>query len=48
MLKDAVEEIPEQVKKIIKKYWPGPLTILFKKSKKSVIFQTQQKTKLCF
>lgn len=34
MLKDAVEEIPEQVKKIIKKYWPGPLTILFKKSKK--------------
>lgn len=34
MLEGLVEEIPDKVRKIIKKYWPGPLTILFKKSKK--------------
>ncbi|MHA1647125.1 MAG: L-threonylcarbamoyladenylate synthase [Promethearchaeota archaeon] len=32
MLKDLVLEIPENVQKICEHYWPGPLTILFRKS----------------
>ncbi len=34
MLKELTLEIPELTKKIINKFWPGPLTILFKKSNK--------------
>ena len=34
MLQELVIEIPSLVQKLIKKYWPGPLTILFKKSQK--------------
>lgn len=34
MLKEYVLEIPKIVNKIMKEYWPGPLTILFKKSSK--------------
>ena len=31
MLLDIVEDIPEQAQKLIKKFWPGPLTLIFKK-----------------
>lgn len=31
MLEDIVEEINEIEKKLIEKFWPGPLTIIFKK-----------------
>ena len=34
MLSDFVESIPASAKVLMKKYWPGPLTILFKRSKK--------------
>ena len=34
MLNELVTEIPDKVHKLIRKYWPGPLTILFKKSNK--------------
>lgn len=34
MLHELVTEIPKEKEKIIKKFWPGPLTILFKKSYK--------------
>ena len=34
MLYELVTEIPKETEKIIKKFWPGPLTILFKKSSK--------------
>ena len=30
-LYDFVEEVPEKAKKLIKKFWPGPLTIIFNK-----------------
>jgi len=33
-IKDLVEEIPDIAKKCIEEFWPGPLTILFKKSSK--------------
>lgn len=32
MLYNLVEEVSDQVKKLIDKFWPGPLTIIFKKS----------------
>jgi L-threonylcarbamoyladenylate synthase len=28
-----VKEVPDKAKKLMKKFWPGPLTIIFKKSK---------------
>ncbi len=31
---DLVEDIPENAKKLAEKFWPGPLTIILKKSKK--------------
>ena len=31
-LKPLVKEIPETAEKLIEKFWPGPLTIIFKKS----------------
>lgn len=34
MLHELVTEIPKETEKMIKKFWPGPLTILFKKSSK--------------
>ena len=34
MLYELVTEIPKETEKIINKFWPGPLTILFKKSSK--------------
>jgi L-threonylcarbamoyladenylate synthase len=34
MLNDVVLEIPSIAKKLIKKYWPGPLTLVLKKSSK--------------
>ena len=34
MLSDYVLEIDDKTKEIIDKYWPGPLTILFKKNDK--------------
>ena len=30
-LNDFVDEIPEQAQKLIDKFWPGPLTIIFKR-----------------
>jgi len=33
-LKELTEEIPELAKILMDKYWPGPLTIIFKKSSK--------------
>jgi L-threonylcarbamoyladenylate synthase len=33
-LDDLVEEIPEAVKKLAEEYWPGPLTMIMKKSEK--------------
>lgn len=33
-LKPLVKEIPEKAKILIDKFWPGPLTLVFKKSKK--------------
>lgn len=33
-LKDLVEEIPLNAKKLMKEFWPGPLTIILKKSSK--------------
>lgn len=33
MLFDLVEEIPESAKVLAEKYWPGPMTLVFKKSK---------------
>jgi len=33
-LKELTEEIPESAKILMDKYWPGPLTIIFKKSPK--------------
>jgi len=32
-LKELVEEIPEVAKKCMDRFWPGPLTIIFKRSK---------------
>jgi L-threonylcarbamoyladenylate synthase len=32
-LEELVEEVPENAKILIDKYWPGPLTIIFKKNK---------------
>ncbi|MFZ7119688.1 MAG: L-threonylcarbamoyladenylate synthase [Eubacteriaceae bacterium] len=32
MLGDLVKDIPCSAQKLIKKYWPGPLTLIFKKS----------------
>ncbi|MFC1617522.1 L-threonylcarbamoyladenylate synthase, partial [Candidatus Margulisiibacteriota bacterium] len=32
-LTTLAEEIPDCAKELIKKYWPGPLTIIFKKNK---------------
>lgn len=34
MLSDIVEEVPEGAKKLAEKYWPGPLTMIMKKSEK--------------
>ena len=34
MLGEVVEEIPEGAKKLAEKFWPGPLTIIMKKSEK--------------
>lgn len=34
MLNSLVLNVPDMVKKIANKYWPGPLTILFEKSEK--------------
>lgn len=34
MLKECVLDIPDNIKSIIGKFWPGPLTILFQKSSK--------------
>lgn len=31
---DLVEEVPESAKKLAEKYWPGPMTIILKKSDK--------------
>lgn len=31
---DLVEEVPESAKKLAEKYWPGPMTIILKKSEK--------------
>ena len=31
-LKEIVEDIPEKAEKLINKFWPGPLTLVFKKS----------------
>ena len=33
-LTELTSEIPEKAKKLIKEFWPGPLTIIFKKSDK--------------
>lgn len=33
-LKKIVKEIPENAKKLIKEFWPGPLTIILKKQKR--------------
>lgn len=33
MLEEIVLDIPSEAKKLIKQFWPGPLTILFKKNK---------------
>lgn len=33
-LSDLVEEIPDIAQELIEKYWPGPLTLIFKKSDK--------------
>ncbi|QED49733.1 L-threonylcarbamoyladenylate synthase [Cytobacillus dafuensis] len=30
-LQDFVEEIPEKAKRLMKEFWPGPLTLIFKK-----------------
>lgn len=34
MLKDIVTEVPEGAKKLAEKFWPGPLTMIMKKSDK--------------
>lgn len=34
MLKDVVEEVPEKAKILAEKFWPGPLTMIMKKSDK--------------
>lgn len=34
ILQDLVEVIPEKARKLAKKFWPGPLTMIFKKSDK--------------
>lgn len=34
MLRSVVKTIPPLAKKVMKKFWPGPLTILFEKNKK--------------
>lgn len=34
MLSDIVAEVPEGAKKLAEKYWPGPLTMIMKKSNK--------------
>lgn len=34
MLSDLVEEIPENARKLAEKYWPGPMTLVFKKAAK--------------
>lgn len=34
MLKDVVEFVPEDAEKLIKKFWPGPLTLILKKGEK--------------
>ena len=34
MLKELVTEIPDRIQQLMNDYWPGPLTILFKKTDK--------------
>lgn len=34
MLNDFAEEIPENARLLMQKFWPGPLTLIFKKKKK--------------
>ncbi len=34
MLSDIVEEVPEEAKILAEKFWPGPLTVIMKKSEK--------------
>ncbi len=34
MLGEVVSEVPEEAKKLAEKFWPGPLTMIMKKSKK--------------
>ena len=36
MLNDVVSEIPQSAKKLISKFWPGPLTIVFPNKKKTI------------
>lgn len=31
---DLVEDVPQKAKTLMKKFWPGPLTLIFKKSEK--------------
>lgn len=38
-LEEITEQIPEELKPLMKEFWPGPLTLLFKKSKR-VPFKT--------
>jgi L-threonylcarbamoyladenylate synthase len=33
-VKALVEEVPPQAERVMKKFWPGPLTLVFKRSKK--------------
>ncbi len=33
MLESLVSEIPEEAEKIMKEFWPGPITLIFKRSK---------------
>ena len=33
MLTNIVEEVPDSAKKLMEKYWPGPLTVILKKKK---------------
>ena len=46
-LNDLVREIPETAKKLIDKYWPGPLTICLKKSNKVSDFVTAGLSTVC-
>lgn len=42
-LREIVEEIPSQALKLIKTFWPGPLTIIFKAGKKLPSILTGEK-----